>query len=140
LHALFGIPMSGDDRALYERCTGRTDVPDGGAREAWLVVGRRGGKSMVLALIAVFLACFCNWAPFLSPGEGGTIVVLAADRRQARVAASGHGRNGIGERRNGILRGLVGVRRGLLRLIEYEIDLGEREAGGLDVEFQIDER
>jgi hypothetical protein len=40
---------------------------------------------MVLALIAVFLACFCDWAPFLSPGERGTIMVLAADRRQART-------------------------------------------------------
>jgi hypothetical protein len=85
LRALFGLPMSEDDRALYERCTGRSDVPAGGAREAWLVVGRRGGKSMVLALIAVFLAAFVDWAPFLSPGERGTIMVLAADRRQARV-------------------------------------------------------
>jgi hypothetical protein len=49
------------------------------------VVGRRGGKSMVLALVAVFLAAFVDWAPFLSPGERGTIMVLAADRRQARV-------------------------------------------------------
>jgi hypothetical protein len=85
LRALFGLPLSGEDLALYERCTGRSDTPAGGAREAWLVVGRRGGKSMVLALIAVFLACFCEWAPFLSPGERGTIMVLAADRKQARV-------------------------------------------------------
>jgi hypothetical protein len=85
LRALFGLPMSEGDRALYERCTGRSDAPAGGAREAWLVVGRRGGKSMVLALIAVFLATLIDWAPFLSPGERGTIMVLAADRRQARV-------------------------------------------------------
>ena len=85
LRALFGLPMSADDLALYKECTGREDPPAGGAREAWLVVGRRGGKSMVLALIAVFLACFCDWAPFLSPGERGTIMVLAADRRQART-------------------------------------------------------
>jgi hypothetical protein len=44
---------------------------------------------MVLALIAVFLACFCDWAPFLSPDERGTIMVLAADRRQARTRATG---------------------------------------------------
>jgi hypothetical protein len=77
--------MPADDLALYRRCTGRDEPPPGAAREAWLVVGRRGGKSMVLALIAVFLACFCDWAPFLSPGERGTIMVLAADRRQART-------------------------------------------------------
>ena len=92
LRALFGLPMSADDLALYRQCTGRDDPPPGGAREAWLVVGRRGGKSMVLALIAVFLACFCDWAPFLSPGERGTIMVLAADRRQARtIYRYGHG-------------------------------------------------
>jgi hypothetical protein len=85
LRALFGLPMTADDLALYKQCTGRDEPPAGGAREAWLVVGRRGGKSMVLALIAVFLACFCDWAPFLSPGERGTIMVLAADRRQART-------------------------------------------------------
>jgi hypothetical protein len=85
LRALFGLSMSEGDRALYERCTGRSDTPAGGVREAWLVVGRRGGKSMVLALIAVFLAALIDWAPFLSPGERGTIMVLAADRRQARV-------------------------------------------------------
>jgi hypothetical protein len=59
--------------------------PPGGATEAWLVVGRRGGKSMVLALIAVFLACFKEWAPYLAPGEKGIVMVLAADRRQART-------------------------------------------------------
>lgn len=85
LRALFGLPMAADDRALYKQCTGRDEPIAGGAREAWLVVGRRGGKSMVLALIAVFLACFCDWSPYLSPGERGTIMVLAADRRQART-------------------------------------------------------
>ena len=59
--------------------------PAGGVREAWLICGRRAGKSFVLALIAVFLACFCEWSRYLSPGERGTIMVLAADRRQART-------------------------------------------------------
>jgi hypothetical protein len=86
LRALFALPMpDGADRDLYRRCTGRDEPPAARVREAWLVVGRRGGKSMVLALVAVFLACFVEWAPFLSPGEHGTIMVLAADRRQSRV-------------------------------------------------------
>jgi hypothetical protein len=85
LAALFGLPLSDDALALYQQCTGRTAPPTGGYREASLVVGRRGGKSMVLAIIAVFLAVFRDWRPFLSPGERGTIKVLAVDRRQARV-------------------------------------------------------
>jgi hypothetical protein len=85
LRALFGLPMTDDERAVFTRCTGREAPAADGYHEAWLVCGRRAGKSFVLALIAVFLACFVDWAPFLSPGERGAIMVLAADRRQARV-------------------------------------------------------
>ena len=49
------------------------------------VIGRRGGKSFILATIAVFLACFFDWRPYLGPGERATIMIIAADRRQARV-------------------------------------------------------
>jgi hypothetical protein len=70
---------------VYRRCTGRQELPESPPREATLVIGRRGGKSRVLALIAVFLACFRDWRPYLVPGERGYIVVVAADRRQARA-------------------------------------------------------
>jgi hypothetical protein len=39
----------------------------------------------VLALIATYLACFRDWRPFLGPGERGTIMIVAADRKQART-------------------------------------------------------
>jgi hypothetical protein len=39
----------------------------------------------MLALVAVFLACFRDWQPYLAPGERATIMVIATDRRQARV-------------------------------------------------------
>jgi hypothetical protein len=61
LRALFGLRLSLSDLELYKQCTGRDDLPNGGVREAWLICGRRAGKSFVLALIAVFLACFCDW-------------------------------------------------------------------------------
>ena len=38
-----------------------------------------------MALIAVFLACFRNYQPYLGPGEKCTIMIVAADRKQARV-------------------------------------------------------
>ena len=85
LRALFALPMAGDDLACFQQHTGRTAAPTQPANEAWLVVGRRGGKSRVLALVAVFLAAFFDWTPFLSPGERGVVMVLASDRRQARV-------------------------------------------------------
>ena len=53
--------------------------------ESWMVIGRRGGKSFVLSLIAVYLACFRDWRLHLVPGERATVMVIAADRKQARV-------------------------------------------------------
>jgi len=85
LAALFGLPMTEDQLAIYRRFTGRSTPPTKALHEAWLVIGRRGGKSFVLAVIAVFLACFRDWRPFLGPGEVGTVMIIAADRRQARV-------------------------------------------------------
>jgi hypothetical protein len=37
------------------------------------------------ALVAVFLAAFRDYSSILAPGEKGTVMLLAADRRQARV-------------------------------------------------------
>ena len=47
--------------------------------------GRKAGKSFTLALIACYLAVFKDWSPYLSPGEVGTIKVIATDREQART-------------------------------------------------------
>ena len=85
LAALFGVPMSDDQVATYRRHTGRQRPPDTSAREAWVIAGRRGGKSRIAALVAVWLACFKDYREVLAPGEPGTLMVIAADRRQARV-------------------------------------------------------
>lgn len=85
LKALSGLPMDKADLRVFLRCTGRKAPPKGGATEAWLVCGRRAGKSFILALVAVFLACFKDWTGDLAPGERGTVMVIATDRKQARV-------------------------------------------------------
>jgi hypothetical protein len=85
LKAIFALPMEPEELEVYRRHTGRQDPPSSPAREAWLVVGRRGGKSRIAALIAVFLACFRDYSEVLSPGERGTVMVIAADRKQARI-------------------------------------------------------
>ncbi len=85
LKVLFALPLTDDDLALYRQCTGRNDPPPGVSSECWLVVGRRGGKSMILALIAVYLAVFRDFKPYLSPGEVASVKILATDRRQSRV-------------------------------------------------------
>ena len=77
--------MSEAEEEIYGECTGRMYLPTEPSTEAWLVVGRRGGKSFILALIGVFLATFRDYRPHLQPGERATILIIAADRRQARV-------------------------------------------------------
>lgn len=85
LSALFGLPLDPAQLEIFHQCTGRSAPLIAGYVEAWLAVGRRGGKSIILALIAVYLAVFKSWSDRLVPGERGTVLVIAADRRQARV-------------------------------------------------------
>lgn len=85
LCAMFALPMDAAQLALYSRFSGRLLPPDRPFTEAWVCVGRRGGKSLIAALIVVYLAFFRDYAPFLAPGEIATVMVVAADRKQARV-------------------------------------------------------
>jgi hypothetical protein len=85
LKAVFGLRLARGELAVYRKHTGRKAPPAGGANEAWLVCGRRSGKSFTLALITCYLVCFKDWSQYLSPGERGVVMVLAADKRQARI-------------------------------------------------------
>jgi len=85
LAALFALPMSDDELALYRQHTGRSAPPTSPFGEAWLICGRRSGKSFMLGCISVWLAAFKDWRRFLGPGEIGTIMIIAADRKQSRV-------------------------------------------------------
>jgi hypothetical protein len=85
LAALFGLPIPADQLATFRACTGRQEPPTAPAREAWVPVGRRGGKSRMAALVAIYQAAFRDYRGVLAPGEVGTLPVVAADRRQARA-------------------------------------------------------
>ena len=85
LAALFAIPMDDDQCAVYSHHTGRETPPAEPFREAALICGRRGGKSRVLALIAVYLSAFRDYRSYIVPGEVPTVAIVAADRRQAKV-------------------------------------------------------
>jgi hypothetical protein len=85
LEALQAIPMSDAHLALYRHHTGRSELPTKPARYAELVVGRRGGKSRILALIATYLACVLDHRDYIVPGETPVVAIIAKDRTQARV-------------------------------------------------------
>jgi hypothetical protein len=83
--ALFAEEMTEAEAAVFRECTGRTTLPTAAFTEAAVIVGRRGGKSRLLAAIAVFLACLRTYHQYLAPGEVATIAIIAADRKQARA-------------------------------------------------------
>jgi hypothetical protein len=70
---------------VFQKCTQLWDQPIKRPTSVWMPIGRRGGKSRMLAGIAVYLGTAHDWSPYLDPGELGVIPVLAADRRQART-------------------------------------------------------
>jgi len=85
LKAVFGLAMTSEEFALYQACTGRQHPPVRPFREVWGVIGRRGGKSFIAAVIAVFLALFRDFSQYLNVGERGVIQIIAADKAQAKV-------------------------------------------------------
>src|SRR5215510_8488917 len=85
LKAMFGLPMTRDDLVIFNRHTGRSSPPVGGSKENFLIIGRRGGKSFISALIGVFIGCFFSFVEYLTTGERGTVLILAVDKAQAKV-------------------------------------------------------
>jgi hypothetical protein len=86
LKALFGIPITDKvERKLFRRCTGLKKPKNGPSREAYVIAGRRSGKSYMSSLIAVYLAAFKDWSPYLNAGEKGWIFIIATDKEQAKI-------------------------------------------------------
>jgi hypothetical protein len=85
LAALFALKVDEFGWRAFRKCTGRSEWPTAPAKEGYLICGRRSGKSFVLSLIAVFLACFRDWKPFLNVGERAIICCVAADKKQAAI-------------------------------------------------------
>jgi hypothetical protein len=88
LAALFGLPMNANQLVTFRERTQRNTPPTEQVAEAWLVCGRRSGKTRISGLVAVYLACFVDYSPFLAAGERASIVLLASDKRQAALLKS----------------------------------------------------
>jgi hypothetical protein len=83
LRAAYGLPLSDSERVAFDAVAGGREPPKGRVRELWCIIGRRSGKSRIAAALASFIAAFNEHQDKLSPGEVGTILVLAASRVQA---------------------------------------------------------
>ncbi|GLS36062.1 hypothetical protein GCM10010869_16510 [Mesorhizobium tianshanense] len=85
LKALFALDMNPTELDTFRKFTHRKNPPSRQVKEGWLVCGRRGGKSFILALLGVFIAAFHEYRQYLQPGERATVLIVAHDQRQARV-------------------------------------------------------
>ena len=83
LKAAFGITLNRDEARAFASVAGGRESPTQRVRELWAIIGRRGAKSRMAALIACYVACFQKHK--LSPGERGLVLVLAATTDQAKV-------------------------------------------------------
>jgi hypothetical protein len=108
VRAVLADPLTADELpetlAIFRQCAARATWPTTRAREVWFSVGRRGGKTLTMAKLVVALAAFTDAAYHVAPGEQIVVMLLAADRRQARIA-------------RGYIRGLLESDPALCRLI-----------------------
>lgn len=86
LKAVYGIPIYGkNEKEVWRNCTDRPDMPKSAFDEFYAIVGRRGGKSSIVSLIAVYEAIFKDWSQYLSKGERATIFCMSTKKDQAQI-------------------------------------------------------
>lgn len=87
LRTSLGLPHSGQDLVFFRDHTDRSTPPAAPVSEAWIVAGRRGGKSRMAA--AVGLTKALQFDPSrLALGELGLVPIISADRKQSRAVFS----------------------------------------------------
>jgi len=85
LKSLYGLEFEKDEQELFTEYTGRKTRPDDGFKEMYCIVGARGGKSYISALIACYTALFGDFSEHLAKGERAWVFLIATDKDQARI-------------------------------------------------------
>jgi hypothetical protein len=83
LKAAFGEPLAPDELELFRTLAGGRSAPAERVSELWVIAGRRGGKTRTAGAVGSYLAAFNTHK--LSPGETGTVLLLAASKAQAKA-------------------------------------------------------
>jgi hypothetical protein len=83
LLAAMGEALTDEEREIFTRLTGREREPLQRVEEAAFIVGRRGGKSRAMAVLAAYLASLCEHK--LVRGERGVVLAIAPDQRQSKI-------------------------------------------------------
>ncbi len=85
LIAGMGEALDDDERLLFKELTGgREREPGELVEELIAVIGRRGGKSSGISVLATHIAGLCEH-PALVRGERGVLLIIAPDQKQADI-------------------------------------------------------
>src|SRR5690349_18344062 len=84
LIAAMGEKLSPEERTIFTELTQRPHEPGRPVEELVCVIGRRGGKSRAISVLAAYIAGLCTH-PSLAPGEQGVVLVVSPDQRQAAI-------------------------------------------------------
>src|ERR1019366_1154038 len=75
LIAAMGEALTDDERETFTKLTGRTKEPLERVEELCAVVGRRGGKTRAMSVLAAYIACLCKHT--LVRGERGILLCIS---------------------------------------------------------------
>jgi hypothetical protein len=79
-----GEPLTDSERSVFQQLTGREHEPLQRVEELVAVIGRRGGKSRAISVLAAYIAALCPH-PSLVAGERGICLAVAPDVDQATI-------------------------------------------------------
>ena len=85
LIAAMGEKLTDDERALFKTLTGREHEPLQRVDTFAAVVGRRGGKSRAMAVLATYISGLVDHTDALVPGERGVLLCVALSQRVAGI-------------------------------------------------------
>ena len=77
--------MNKAELKLFKSCTGLEKPHKGRIKEAYMVCGRRSGKSTIAAILAVFYAIWGQWEQYISKGEKAKVFIVACNLEQAGI-------------------------------------------------------
>jgi hypothetical protein len=85
LIAAVGEELTASERETFNRLTQRDREPMQRVEEFACVVGRRGGKSRAMSVLAAYIAGLCDHHDVLVPGETVVVLLVAPSQRQAKI-------------------------------------------------------
>ena len=83
LIAAMGEELTDEERLVFQALTGREREPSRLVDEFWAIIGRRGGKTRAIAVLAAYIAALVDFADVLAPGERCTLPIISASLWQA---------------------------------------------------------